>query len=91
MHLTQHSIACARLSSGDIQCTMKGTLENKGIGAAKDVQVNIQWVSQYDSVFWNPDPTGDMQPGQTADFEARFNGYEYPSRYDIYILCTSYQ
>ena len=87
----EYTITCGKLMGGDAQCTMEGTVENEGSGTARNVRVRVQWAAEHDAVYWNPDPIGDLLPGETAEFEAIFNGYENPTRYDIYVECDSYQ
>lgn len=91
VQISEHSVKCGTLSGGDRQCDFEGTVENTGSGTAYNVQVRVQWSAQHDFVYWTPDPIAELQPGQTAEFEARFNGYETPDRYDIYVECDSYQ
>jgi hypothetical protein len=91
LQLVEHSTACSKLMGGDIQCTIEGTIENKGDGVAEDLRVRVEWSAEFDYVYWEPEPIGNLQPGQTADFEARFNGFRYPDRYDIFIECDSYK
>ena len=91
VQIKEHSGKCGTLSGGDKQCDIEGTVENKGSGTAYNVQVRVEWSAEYDFVYWTPDPIAVLGPGETAEFEARFNGYEIPSRYDIYVECGSYQ
>ena len=91
VQITAHRLNCVKLTTGDMQCILTGTIENKGNGTAKNVRVNINWAAPYDFVYWDPPAIGDLQPGGTANFEARFNGYDNPNRYDIYVNCDSYK
>jgi hypothetical protein len=91
VQITKQSLRCVKLTGGDTQCTLTGTIENKGNGTAKNVRVNVDWTSQSDAVGWNPSSLGDLQPSGKADFEAIFNGYYTPDRYDIYVNCDSYK
>ena len=86
IQITKGGITCGQLSGGDIQCTITGTVENKGTDTTNNIQVLVEWAAEHDFVYWNPSPIGTLQPGQKADFEARFNGYEFPNRYDIYTM-----
>jgi uncharacterized membrane protein len=91
VQITEQRLRCVKLAGGDTQCTLDGKIENKGNGTAKNVRVNVDWTSQSDAVGWNPSPLGDLQPSGKADFEAIFNGYYTPDRYDIYVNCDSYE